>query len=287
MTSTIEKKRALFDPNWRGEVPRKPSRDQVSRSIPPWNCSGSRQPCVRRRSRCPSWLPRRPGRVPAQLGQLADRVAAQGPARARSRRSHPRTVPGGTPSAAAIGRWPAPAIAAPAAVPMTSMPSARRGAHQDGSKMRAAAGPAPGPGPDAAAFSGRLAAGSPARCRAPTGPAAPGCTTGTPASRRPGRGPPRQHPGTAARARSLSGHAASIRLQPGWPQGDLVLRHAPPAPAGQPGPSRSPGNDAVTTPSPVSTRATRQTCGRPVHGHGDVVHQTRLRPPTVPRPCLP
>ena len=36
----------------------------------------------------------------------------------------------------------------------------------------------------------------------------------------------------------------------GQAQGELVLQHVPPAPAGQPGPRRSPGNDGVTTPSP-------------------------------------
>ena len=51
-------------------------------------------------------------------------------------RSQPRTVEAGTPSSLPIRPQPAPASAAAAAVPMTTMPSARLGAHHDGSRTR-------------------------------------------------------------------------------------------------------------------------------------------------------
>ena len=56
-------------------------------------------------------------------------------ARERRRRSQPRTVPGGTPRSAPIRAWPAPPSAAASAVPITSIASARRGVHHDGSTM--------------------------------------------------------------------------------------------------------------------------------------------------------
>ena len=56
-------------------------------------------------------------------------------ARDRRRRSKPRTVAGGTSRSAPIRAYPAPLSAAARPVPITSTASARRGAHQDRSRM--------------------------------------------------------------------------------------------------------------------------------------------------------
>ena len=56
-------------------------------------------------------------------------------ARERRRRSQPRTVPAGTSRSAPIRPEPTPSSAATRTVPITSIASARRGAHQDGGTM--------------------------------------------------------------------------------------------------------------------------------------------------------
>ena len=65
--------------------------------------------------------------------------------RARSRRSHPRTVVSGNPSAPAIGRYPRPSAAIPTAHPITSTASSRRANKNPGSSAACAHTPAPRP----------------------------------------------------------------------------------------------------------------------------------------------
>ena len=59
--------------------------------------------------------------------------ARTGPARPANRRSHPRTVEAGRPSARATERCPPPAAAASSAAPITPAASARRSRHHAGS----------------------------------------------------------------------------------------------------------------------------------------------------------
>ena len=149
-----------------------------------------------------------------------------------------------------MGRWPAPAIARPAAAPMTSMPSARRGAHQAGSRMRVRRQDRQ------RARRGRSRVVRPPRSRTarsrpyPHGASRRPGMTGTPASRPPGQRPRHRHPGTAARQAGLPGrlgHASSLPAPGGPGQGALVLQHAPPPPGPQPGSRTPPQTGTMTT----------------------------------------
>jgi len=144
-------------------------------------------------------------------------------ARQCSRRSQPRTVPGGTPRSAPIRPEPAPPRAAARLVPITSIASARRRAYQGGSRICARrTGRAPGPA--AAAPSRRPAAGSPAPGRGPTGPAARCRTTGRPAGRPPDRRRQQRHRRTTARQAFQITRATMPG--PGTARhGELVLQH--------------------------------------------------------------
>lgn len=77
-----------------------------------------------------------PCRIRVERDGVPDRVAAwprSCSARAVTRRTQPRIVSAGTSRSPAIPRMPRPDAAATRAAPMTSMPCARRGAHQAGS----------------------------------------------------------------------------------------------------------------------------------------------------------
>ena len=132
-------------------------------------------------------------------GQGVQRVAQRRPGGLGRRPGRIETEP-------TTARWPCPAIARPAAMPMTSMPSARRGAHHAGSSTCVRPRAGTGPGAAAAARPGHPAAGSSVPGHSPRQPAVPCRTTGTLASRRPGPRPRHRRPGTAAWQEALLGH---------------------------------------------------------------------------------
>ena len=190
---------------------------------------------------------RRPGRLGrrsrgSQKPQTVQARRWRAPAAARHERAgaaaQPRTVAAGTPSAAATARWPRPAIARPAAAPMTSMPSARRGAHQAAARYarpvrqdrhRARRGRPPRP-------PARRAAGPPVPARIPTGPAG----LARRARQRPGRQVSGRGTGIQAQQHGRQVFPVVSVIEPSLPgtgrpgQGAFVLQHAPPPPGPQP-----------------------------------------------------
>ena len=236
----------------------------------------------------PESFPRRPGRVEAESVQLADGGARNCPARARRRRSQPRTVPAGTPSAACNGPVARPAIARPAggAHYLDAVRTARRapGRQQD---TGPAAGPAARPPRPQPRDPPAAQPGPPVPGRTPTGPAGLPGMTGTrsvPAARSAATAPASRHSSTAGRSPGRLGHQPSLpgTGRPG--QGAFVLQHAPPPPGQKPESPTSPQNrhhdhaaPGRARPLPAATRA-RHAHGQP---RADAVHEHAPPPDPV------
>ena len=166
------------------------------------------------------------GPADSSPGRPARRWRARScPARARSRRSQPRTVAAGT-------------------------SSARRGAHHDGSKMQVRWQDRQ------RARRGRSRAVRPLRSRTarsrpyPHGASRRSRTTGTPVSRPPGQRPRHRHPGTAARRAGLPGRLGHEPSLPGTGRpgpGGTRVAACTPSPGPQPESPMPPQTGTMTT----------------------------------------